>query len=87
MAIALVITFFVKYFNKAMVIFSTDEKNTEKKKGKKIVCTKMMLEKNFLPKKISHTPPSRKIMIRPLKQFIIPGWVARDKPLNFMKRC
>ena len=57
MAIALVITFFVKYFNKAMVIFNTDEKNTEKKKGKKIVCTKMMLEKNFLPKKISHTPP------------------------------
>ena len=30
MAIALVITFFVNYFNKAMVIFSTDEKNTEK---------------------------------------------------------
>ena len=55
MAIALVITFFVKYFNKAMVIFSTDGKNTEKKKGKKIVCTKMMLEKNFSQKKISHT--------------------------------
>ena len=53
MAIALVITFFVKYFNKAMVIFSTDEKNTEKKKGKKIVCTKMMLE-NF-----SYPPPGK----------------------------
>ena len=29
-----------------MVIFSTNKKNTGKKKGKKIVCTKMMLEKN-----------------------------------------
>ena len=29
-----------------MVIFSTNKKNTGKKKKEKIVCTKMMLEKN-----------------------------------------
>ena len=87
MAIALVITFFVKYFNKAMVIFSTDEKNTEKKKRKKNCLHEDDVGKKFFTEENFSYPPSRKIMIRPLKQFIIPGWVARDKPLNFMKRC
>ena len=35
-----------KKFNKAIVIFSTNKKNTEKKSGKKIVCKKMGMEKN-----------------------------------------
>ena len=75
MAIALVITLFVKYFNKAMVIFSTNKKAEKKEK---IVCTKMMLERIFLQKKISHTPLQKK-RICPLKNFII--------PFNFLKKC
>ena len=46
MAIELLITFFVEYFNKVMVIFSKNKRNHEKKMEKIVVCTKMMLEKN-----------------------------------------
>ena len=44
-AIALLIGFFEKQFNEAMVIFSTKKKNTEQY-GKKIACKKMTMEKN-----------------------------------------
>ena len=37
-----------KKFNKAMIIFSTNKKNTEKKKWKKIVCKKMTVQKMFV---------------------------------------
>ena len=69
-----------------MVIFNTDEKNTEKKRKNNCLHEDDVGNKFFTEENFSY-PPSKKIMIRPLKQFIIPGWVARDKPLNFMKRC
>ena len=37
-----------KKFNKAMIIFSTNKKNTEKKKWKKIVCKKTTVQKMFV---------------------------------------
>ena len=57
MAIALVITFFVKYFNKAMVIFSTDEKNTEKKKRKKNCLHEDDVGKKFFTEENFSYPP------------------------------
>ena len=56
MAIALVITFFVKYFNKAMVIFSTDEKNTEKKRKKNCLHEDDVGKKFFTEENFSYPP-------------------------------
>lgn len=47
MAVALLIGFFKKQFNEAMVIFSIKKKNTEQKHGTKIACKKMTMEKMF----------------------------------------
>ena len=56
MAIALVITFFVKYFNKAMIIFSTDEKNTEKKRKKNCLHEDDVGKKFFTEENFSYPP-------------------------------